>query len=159
AAQPPAPDPDAARLCANQDPCRVAQRSDAGRGPDGQALAIVEIVLGETNAEGVSCRENHRQFWLLAELAPPRMLLDLGNDGYGAAGIGEDDVSVTPNQLVYTQSGGSAWRWTVARTVRLSPLAVVSQTSDGFWTVGPNSQSLTWDWTRFTGSGRWWAPP
>src|SRR5438105_11971596 len=50
-----APDPEAARLCANQDPCRVAQRTDAGRGVDGQALAIVERTLGETNAEGRPC--------------------------------------------------------------------------------------------------------
>jgi hypothetical protein len=155
----PAPDPDAARLCANQDPCRVAQRSDAGRGADGSALAIVELTLGETNAEGQPCRDNRRQFWLLAEGTPPRQLLDLCNDGYGAAGMGEDEIAITPNQLVYTQAGGSNWRWEVGRTVRLSPLAVVSERTVGWWTVGSNSQARTWDWTRLTGNGRWWAPP
>jgi hypothetical protein len=86
-------------------------------------------------------------------------VLDLCNDGYGAAGIGEDEIAVTPNQLVYTQSGGSNWRWTVARTLRLSPLAVTSETREGFWTVGANRQEVSWDWTRLTGNGRWWAPP
>ncbi len=154
-----APDADAARLCANQDPCRVAQRSDAGRGPDGRALAVVELTLGETNAEGRTCRENRRQFWLIAQDAAPRLLLDLCNDGYGAAGMGEDDIAITPNQLVYARSGGSNWRWSVVRTVQLSPPAVVSETADGWWTVGPNRQQRSWDWRRLTGRGAWWAPP
>jgi hypothetical protein len=154
-----APDWEAAQLCARQDPCRVAQRTDAGRDGDGHALAIVELALGETNAEGTTCRDNRRQFWLLAEGTAPRLLLDLCNDGYGAAGIGEDEIAITPNQLVYTQSGGSNWRWTVARTVRLAPLAVTSETREGFWTVGANRQEVSWDWTRLTGHGRWWAPP
>jgi hypothetical protein len=153
-----APDPDAARLCANQDPCR-AQRSDAGRGADGHALSIIELTLGETNADGLRCRDNRRQFWLLAEGAAPRLLLDLCNDGYGAAGMGEDEIAITPNQLVYTQNGGSNWRWAVTRTVRLSPLAVVGEASEGSWTMGPNAETRSWDWTQLAGRARWWSPP
>ncbi len=154
-----APDAAAARLCAGQDPCRVAQRADAGRAPDGRALSIVELTLAERNAEGRLCHDSRRQFWLLAEGTEPRLLLDLCNDGYGAAGVGEDEITIGPNRLVYTQSGGSNWRWTVARTVRLAPLAVVSESSDGSWTVGPNRLQQEWDWTRLTGRGRWWSPP
>lgn len=146
-------------LCGTRAECRVVARSDAGRDAAGRALTVVEIGWPDTNGNNRECMSLRRQVWLLAGGEPPRRVLELCNDGYGAAGIGEDELTVGPNTLTHARSGGSAWRWSIVRTIQLSPLAVLRSEGDGWWTVGPNREDRTWDWTRLAGRRSWWSPP
>src|SRR5262249_19669436 len=75
--------------------------------------------------------------WLLHAAAPRKLLLSLCNDGYGAADVGEDEVTVTPNGLVHRQVGGSNWRWEVTKKIRLSPLAVTHELACSYFTLSP----------------------
>ncbi len=161
-------------LCGLREPCRVAMVSAAGGGAGGARLTVVELALPAPDPEAggppatapevrePECHPYRREFWLLQDGAgalPPRLVLTLCNDGYGAAGVGEDEVTVGDNRLVHTQSGGSNWRWSRTRTVRLSPLTVLGEQWDGWWTVGlANVEAGRWDWTRFAGRVEWSAP-
>ena len=149
----------AAALCGSRPDCRVVARSDAGRDAAGRALTVVEIGWPDTNGNNRDCSPLRRQVWLLAGSEAPRRLLDLCNDGYGAAGIGEDELTVGPNTLSHARSGGSAWRWSTVNTIQLSPVAVLRTDGDGSWTVGPNREERSWDWRRLAGHARWWSPP
>ncbi len=80
------------------------------------------------------------------------------NDGYGASGVGEDQFSVHQGVLKYRQSGGSAWRWHRHVEVQLSPLAVLSDSSDGYWNIGPNRGTTTVQWSPFKVSHEWYSP-
>jgi hypothetical protein len=144
----------AAALCADQPGCRVVDRRAAGR-----TQVVVELAIPNGSAADAdeTCRPHRRQFWLIA--TPPRLLLDLCNDGYGAAMVGEDEVAIGPNRVTHTQSGGSAWRWSEARIFQLSPPQVLRDESRGWWTLGPNVSRTEWDWRRFTGQSQWWSPP
>jgi hypothetical protein len=141
-------------VCGERGSCTVVAISNAGAGQDGESLRIAEIVLGLADLpehfpeEG--CRSTEaalsgealdggREIWLLAGDAAPRLLLPLCNDGYGAAGMGEDTIEVGPNQLVHSQYGGSAWRWSSVKTIRLSPLKVTREEGCSYHNVAPGS--------------------
>ena len=53
--------------------------------------------------------------------------------------MGEDSIEVGPNQLVHSQYGGSAWRWSSTKTMRLSPLKVTREESCSYHNVAPGS--------------------
>lgn len=131
------PAPDAARLapaiCGKRTSCRIAELLPAGQSEAGQPLAVAVVALGladrpeDAPAEG--CRrdgdeEGHdggREYWLVEGQRAPRLLLQLCNDGYGAAGIGGDQVDVSENRLVHLQYGGSNDRWEETESVQLAP--------------------------------------
>lgn len=99
------------------------------------------------------------EYWLVRAGEPPRLLLEICNDGHGASGVGEDHVAIPGNgTLAYSVNGGSAWRWD--REVRLSfdPLRLLNEESSGMWTLGENEEAETWDWETFAGSRTWSAP-
>src|SRR5689334_8552478 len=101
----------AAALCADHPGCRVVDRRGGGNDAAGRAQVVVELAIPNRDADPVlACRPHRRQFWLMD--TPPRLIFDLCNDGYGAAGVGDDRVTVGPNRVTHTQNGGSAWRWT-----------------------------------------------
>lgn len=141
-------------ICGDRATCQVVAVSGAGTGQDGEALRVAEIVLGLADrpdyfpeegcrsteaALGGDAPDGGREIWLLAGDAAPRLLLPLCNDGYGAAGMGEDVIEVGPNQLVHSQYGGSAWRWHSVKTIRLSPLKVTREESCSYHNVAPGS--------------------
>lgn len=141
-------------ICSDRASCTVVAVSDAGAGRDGESLRVAEIVLGLADrpdyfpeegcrsteaALGGDAPDGGREIWLLAGDQAPRLLLPLCNDGYGAAGMGEDVIEVGPNQLIHRQYGGSAWRWSSAKTIRLSPLKVVLEESCSYHNVAPGS--------------------
>ena len=84
------------------------------------------------------------------------------NNGYGAAGVGEDNVSVDKETRTFThaQEGGSAWRWNNSVTVGLDPLRIVSIGDSSFWTIdeGATSRSAEWSHDTFEGSESWSIP-
>jgi hypothetical protein len=115
-------------ICGTRSTCEIFETHDAGRSPAGVPLAVAEIYLdlADKSPDGPEdgCRDSPGgiEYWLLEGEAPPRRILKLCNDGYGASGVGEDDVKVGPNRLDHSQYGGSAWRWIAEVTLSLSPL-------------------------------------
>lgn len=145
-------------VCGERQSCEIVAVTDAGTAADGTTQRVVEVILGlgdQTNdlpEEG--CRSTEaalgggeldggREFWLLADNAAPRQVLALCNDGYGASGVGEDIVEITPNQITHRQYGGSAWRWDVAKKIRLSPLMVIEEASCSYHNASPGIAELT----------------
>jgi hypothetical protein len=184
-AQPAHPDL-ASTLCVDRTPCFVRRVRPAGHGAQGQALSVVSIDLGvtsegdddagapaeddagditETAAEDTtnpsSGRYHRYEYWLTSDApdTPPQLLSVTSNDGYGAAGVGFDVVTVGDNTLTRTQAGGSNWRWSYTNELTLSPLRVVSTTRTGLWSMGVNHEVTNWDWRRFAGTDSWYSPP
>ncbi len=146
------------RLCAARKPCKLQAVEPAGKIAGGRPITVIELNLG-TQPRGrkvtnprFGCRPYRREFWLISPGIPQR-LLDLCNDGYGAAGLGEDVVDFDDNELTHEQSGGSAWRWSRSKEIQLWPLRMRKQSSCSFHTGAPGFQYKRWDWTRFTGQG------
>lgn len=153
---------DVVAACKAQSACRVAQQTAAGQGQSGRDLTVIELVYEtpppESWAAGMECRDGYREFWVKAA-AEETLLLELCNDGYGAAGVGEDEIEIGNNRLTYTQVGGSAWRWGSTLTYQLSPLGVLREAWDGYHTLGANYETGNWDWTDYSqGEDEWWAP-
>ncbi len=153
---------DIATMCKDRKPCALVNATPAGKDAQGRALTVVELNLGPKNPdndggdERFNCRPYAREFWLrIAGVAAPRRVLSLCNDGYGASGVGEDDVKIAPNRLVHSQQGGSAWRWNTGHTVELSPLRVLSQEACSYHNVNIGYSLSQWDWRRFAGEQRW----
>ena len=122
---------ESAPVCGQRPTCRVAASKPAGKSAEGQALTVVQVSLGlkdkpgdapeEGCLDGEGGHDGGVEYWLFAPSAQPRLLLALCNDGYGAAGVGADNVKIGENRLIYTQSGGSNDRWSSTRTVQLAP--------------------------------------
>ncbi|AKJ07995.1 hypothetical protein ATI61_107434 [Archangium gephyra] len=145
-------------LCAKREPCRVTETLDAGKDAQGRPLQVKHLELGWADADtsdkfvgrkfgpGGRKAEGSRaegqcdaaEWWLVRPSQPAQLLLSVCNNGYGMAGVGEDSVTVADNRFTHEQSGGSRERWSVSRTLQLSPLRLV--------TVGHrNSDSLADD--------------
>ena len=146
--------PDAAQtaaICQGRTSCKIEKTSDAGRSPTGAPLAVVEIRLGladkpKDQDEGCingNARDGGLEYWLLEGTAVPRQVLQLCNDGYGMAGVGEDDVEIGPNRLVHHQYGGSSWRWSMDVTYSLVPFRAVSEQDCSYHNVSEQSGTLT----------------
>ncbi|WNG61609.1 hypothetical protein F0U59_48020 [Archangium gephyra] len=132
-------------LCAKREPCRVVETLDAGKDAQGRSLQVKHLSLGwadvDTAAEligrkfgpGNRKQEGSRaegqcealEWWLVRPSQPAQLLLSVCNDGYGSAGVGEDSVTVADNRFTHEQNGGSRQRWSVSRTLQLSPLRQV----------------------------------
>jgi hypothetical protein len=144
---PPAASPDP--LCARREPCRVEETLDAGKDAQGRAVQVKRVSLGWADEETgtrflgrkfgpggrtvegsrVEGRCEAAEWWLVRPSQPAQLLLSVCNDGYGSAGVGEDQVTVTDNYFTHEQTGGSRERWTTARTLQLSPLRLVSEST------------------------------
>jgi hypothetical protein len=146
-----------AALCNQRNPCSLAEAKSAGSDAAGRALTVIELSLGEANPDNPNfrCRPYRREIWLKAAGLPPRRIMELCNDGYGAAGVGEDELTVKQNLLEHAQNGGSAWRWDVTRRIQLSPLRVLEEAHCSYHNLAPGFTSTRWDWQRFAGETRW----
>jgi hypothetical protein len=158
-------------LCAQREPCRVLQTLEAGQDTSGQSLRVKHLSLGWWNAEVASNASNRKfgpgrkaegsrdnseceaqEWWLLHPNQPAQLLLTVCNDGYGAAGIGKDEVRVGENLFSHERSGGSNERWSFAHTLRLSPLTLVHSSLRSFHAGTPeNERGNWWDVTRLRG--------
>lgn len=151
---------DIGALCRQRQPCTLVTATPAGMDAQGRALTVIELNLGrkqdETRPHRAECEPYRREFWLrVAGVAEPTRILELCNDGYGAAGVGEDEVEIGNNRLVHRRNGGSAWRWDVARTVQLSPLRVLAEAHCSYHNIAPGFTTTEWDWRRLSGETRW----
>ena len=123
---------------------------------DGKRLVVAEAKFGladkpaegpdtgciNDDPDGTDEYNGGHEFWLLKGDEAPRLLLKLCNDGYGAAGMGEDEVKVFPNGIQHFQAGGSNWRWESTKTIRLSPLAVTRELACSYNTVGAGTGQI-----------------
>lgn len=165
-----------ARLCGTRSPCGLRRTRAAGVDAGGQALAVVSVQLDAGSGEGLeegawvdsfSAAPQGKcpsiEYWLVVgdARAPTAttLLLHVCNEGNGAAGLGEDTVTIGANSLEYTSSGGSNWRWDATRRIELAPLRVREVSSAGSWVMGPNRQQHAWSFDRFAGTSSWYSPP
>jgi hypothetical protein len=153
---------DLAAMCKDRKPCTLVKTTPAGADAQGRAISVIELNLGKKNPENdggherFDCRPYKREFWVrIAGMPEPRRFLSLCNDGYGSAGMGEDDINIRANRFVHSQQGGSAWRWNSGKTVQLSPLRVLSEESCSYHNVNIGYSLTRWDWLRFAGERRW----
>lgn len=170
-----------ARVCGERKPCSLRRARAAGVDPSGRALTVWSVDLGtrspvETSSEGLveetssdsftaTGRDRCRQieYWLaIGEARAPttvQQLLAICNDGNGAAGLGEDTVTIGERSFEHASSGGSNWRWSRTRTVELAPLRVREVSGDGYFALGPNRERRGWSFDRFAGDVSWYSPP
>ena len=131
-------------LCAQRDPCRLVETLEGGKDAQGQEHTVKHLSLGWLNQDVAGTATGRKfgagrhatgsraageceamEWWLVG--TPSQLLLSTCNDGYGAAGVGEDTVRVSDNILNYEQSGGSAERWSSTRSLLLSPLTLIGE--------------------------------
>ncbi len=154
-----APSPLEAVFCKDvAEPCRIVESRDAGRGASGVPMRIHEVLID--NAPGAeddffACRPGIRAFWLewVETDKPPVLLMQLCNDGYGASGVGEDFITISENSLVWSQMGGSAWRWDMTYDVSLDPFEVRRENSCGWHALSSEWSARRWNWETFSGAG------
>ena len=146
--------PDAAQIaaiCGQRTTCRIEQTYEAGKSPTDTPLTVAGIRLGLADKPGDqdkgcingNARDGGVEYWLLEGTTAPRRVLQLCNDGYGMAGVGEDGVEVGPNRLLHRQSGGSAWRWYMDVTYSLVPFRAVSEHNCSYHNASEQSGTLT----------------
>lgn len=138
-------------ICQARSTCVVGKTFPAGSSASGSALTVVAVRLGlrdkPDDAPDDGCRNDDKfdggeEYWLLDGTAAPKRLLKFCNDGYGAAGVGEDHVSVTPNSLAHTQIGGSAWRWESRVAYTLSPWKAVAERDCSYHDASPDTGTV-----------------
>ena len=143
-----------ALVCGTRASCKVTRMTDAGKDGEGKALAVVELRLAladrpaEAPEEGCLSnpdsdeKDGGIEYWLVRAGDAPQRLMSLCNDGYGAAGVGEDEVTIGTNRLIHEQRGGSAWRWDATVTSSLSPYRELTERTCSFHTLTPNSGAI-----------------
>jgi hypothetical protein len=130
---------------------QTAQTSDDGR-------------TAEVDPEAEECRpyEYHLIVHSRGKIRARQLLSEQCNNGYGAAGVGEDSVAVDKEARTFThnQSGGSNWRWDHGVTIGLDPLRIVSIDESTFWTLDQEGTDKSADWNHDTFQGhRSWPVP
>ncbi len=142
-------------VCGARSSCAIAT-TEAGSDRSGDKLIVVEarfaVADRPADSPDAGCINDDfdstedytggHEFWLLQGDAAPRRLLALCNDGYGAAGMGEDDVKIFPNGIQHFQVGGSAWRWETTKTYRLAPLAVTRELTCTYNVIGAGTGQI-----------------
>jgi hypothetical protein len=140
-------------ICAGRTSCAIAKVTPAGTSATGDSLSVAEVHLGlaDKPKDGPEdgCRgdgdanDGGQEYWLEEGPAKPRLLLKLCNDGYGAAGVGEDRVDIGDNRFSHFQAGGSNDRWETTETIQLSPQRSESVESCSYVGTDPGMASVT----------------
>jgi hypothetical protein len=146
--------------CDGQADCKIVEVFQAGTGANGEGLVVVEIGVADQSDGDRPCQPYRRDYYLVSDATPSdakdggiQKILSLCNDGYGASGVGEDDVEVSDNLLRHRQSGGSAWRWETIVTYELSPLRQTAQSSCSYHNVAPGFDAAEWNLKDFVLKG------
>jgi hypothetical protein len=136
-----------AAICGKRTTCAVTAVHAAG------ALQVAEVHLGikdkSADAPDAGCDaemtgsegNGGTEYWLLG--AKPVKVLALCNDGYGAAGVGEDTVTFGNNRMTHEQSGGSNWRWSSTTVYTLSPFREISTDGCSYNDMGTDTGTQT----------------
>lgn len=92
-----------------------------------------------------------KRLWMLETTAGLRPILEVCNDGYGASGVGEDDITIEGTRFTHRQSGGSAWRWSHSASVELLTPALTAWSDDQSFMV-QHDLGRSWSFEKGTGS-------
>ncbi|MFO0598508.1 MAG: hypothetical protein U0228_24595 [Myxococcaceae bacterium] len=134
-------------------PCLLSGDWKAGNDGAGAPLRVVHLTRGTRSTNNGEC--NVEEYWVLTGAKAPRtakLFLQLCNDGYGSASVGEDEVTVKPNRLFHDQFGGSDGRWSVSREFQLSPPVLLTSTVSTFVAASPQfTDEVRWSWDTFSG--------
>lgn len=139
-------------ICGARSTCTIGKVYDGGKSLAGAALEVAEVHLGlkdkPDDAPDSGCQAGDKfdggvEYWLIEGTQPPRRILKLCNDGYGAAGIGEDEVTVGPNLLVHREIGGSSDRWESTVRFTLSPFRAVAERDCNYNNLSAGNGTLT----------------
>lgn len=164
-------------LCQDKNLCKLLRNWDAGRDAANQPMQIVEITLNSTITEALKTSQSYYdenderqceplQYWFVqptlvdtkAQNADPTLLLELCNDGYGAAHIGEDTIEVSPNRFTHSQMGGSASRWSQTTTIELPSFRLLEESTNGWHNLFRERDNTIWNWTNMTGQNNGFTP-
>ncbi|HUJ47599.1 MAG TPA: hypothetical protein VLV55_10750 [Rhizomicrobium sp.] len=134
-------------ICGKRTTCAVTAIHSAG------AQQVAEIHFGlkdkPDDAPDDGCimagnsdkKDGGTEYWLLG--AKPIRVLALCNDGYGAAGVGEDTVKFASNRMTHEEEGGSAWRWSNTAVYSLSPFRAISTDGCSYNDLGTDTGTQT----------------
>jgi hypothetical protein len=141
-------------ICKGRATCRMSGLRTAGKSDAGDMLMMAELHFGLADKpkdgpeEGCKTEEEANdggvEYWLIEGEKPPRLLLALCNDGYGAAGVGYDEVTIGENRLTHLQDGGSNDRWENIDVISLSPQRSLRTEFCGFRGTDPNYGVYGW---------------
>ncbi|MBK8252701.1 MAG: hypothetical protein IPK82_08540 [Polyangiaceae bacterium] len=92
------------------------------------------------------------------QIVEANLLAPICNDGHGAAGVGEDVVTVGANSFTHSFKGGASDRWDTTLVLSLSPFVRTQESWGEFSAVNNNHQETKVDWTTFSGSTVWFTP-
>ncbi|HWJ56893.1 MAG TPA: hypothetical protein VNR90_11735, partial [Vicinamibacterales bacterium] len=118
----------------------------------------------EGGAHGDDCHpyEYHLIAHTKGKIRARHLLSEACNNGYGFAGVGEDEISVDAATKTFThkQSGGSNWRWDTTTTFGLDPFRTVSEGHSSLWILDEDGTSTSWElsYDTFEGKESWSAP-
>ncbi|MBL8743369.1 MAG: hypothetical protein JNK04_19805 [Myxococcales bacterium] len=118
---------------------------------------------GDTDTFGIQLERCHPfEYWLASvadgHVTKPQLITAICNDGHGAAGVGEDSVTVAAQSITVSSSGGSNWRWGYTEAFSLPDLGLLRESSSGYWSVSTNTDDTQWSWNERRGSDSWSAP-
>lgn len=138
-------------ICGERGTCTIAKVTPAGKSESGTALSVAEVHLGVADRAEPDdpCHDENgnedggQEYWLIEGSAAPRMLLKLCNDGYGAAGVGMDQITIGDNRLTHFQAGGSNDRWEQSETIQLSPQKSLGIESCSYRGTDPDSVAFS----------------
>jgi hypothetical protein len=152
AAAPPLSPAQKAAICGKRSTCTISTFHQAGKDAGGTALVVAEADFGikdrpedapDAGCDALSGEKGNggTEYWLVSA-SPPKKLLALCNDGYGAADVGEDHITFANNRLIHEQDGGSNWRWDVTTVIRLAPFATLKETSCSYFDGSGNQATV-----------------
>lgn len=133
-----------------------ARKCTASKDKGSSAGAVWKVSLPPSKSDDVdACREPPEEWWWVPTTGAPQLLLEVCNNGYGASGVGEDTIDVTPSTFKHSRYGGSAWRWTSEKELALSPLRVTREKHSSFHATMPDfMRDSDWSWEDFKGTTR-----
>jgi hypothetical protein len=138
-------------ICGSRATCTIAKLTPAGKSETGTELTVAEVHLGVADRaqpedpchDADGNEDGGQEYWLVEGSAAPRMLLKLCNDGYGAAGVGVDEITVADNRFTHFQAGGSNDRWEQSETIQLSPQKSLAIDSCSYRGTDPDTVAFT----------------
>lgn len=162
-----------AAACAGRVGCKLEKVMRAGT-RDAVSLAVAEVSFEAADAgpdtAGVGAGEkicDPHEAWLVrtrGKVLDRKLLLEICNDGYGASGVGEDELSVetpagAPPIFRHVQSGGSSNRWEHTSILELAPMRLRAIEWWSGYTIAAAVERGRFDFVDFRGHVRWFRPP
>jgi len=138
-------------ICGSRETCTIGKLTPAGKSESGTALSVAEVHLGVADRaqpddpchDADGNEDGGQEYWLIEGSAAPRLLLKLCNDGYGAAGVGVDEITIGDNRFTHFQAGGSNDRWEQSETIQLSPQKSLGIETCSYRGTDPDSVAFT----------------